>query len=114
MPADAAKICCNLEIRGAGAKGRGVFAVEPIKRDTPLLAMGGQVLTSTQLTDDMLAMQIGDDLWLASEGTLLDDLVNHSCTPNAGFVEGNPVLVALRDIAAGEEICWDYSTSLAE
>ena len=53
-------------------------------------------------------------LWLCSDGSLLDDLVNHSCAPNAGFLTGEPVLFALRDIAAGEEIGWDYSTSISE
>lgn len=38
---------------------------------------------------------------------------NHSCLPNAGVVDSRR-LVALRDIAAGEEIRWDYSTSMDE
>jgi hypothetical protein len=66
------------------------------------------------LTDDMLALQVGPDLWLASDGTLTDDFANHSCDPNAGFLDGEPVLYALRDIEAGEEITWDYSTSISE
>jgi SET domain-containing protein len=46
----------------------------------------------------------------------IDDLVNHSCAPNAGlrFTDQGVFLVAIRDIAPGEEICWDYSTTLAE
>jgi len=38
------------------------------------------------------------------------DYVNHSCQPNAGL-SGQIVLLALRDIAAGEEVCYDYATS---
>jgi hypothetical protein len=59
-------------------------------------------------------MQVGPDLWLCSHGDLDDDCGNHSCDPNAGFTTGEPVLFALRDIPAGQEICWDYSTSIAE
>ena len=103
-----------LEIRCAGAKGRGVFAAEPIGRGRRVVAMGGRLLSGAELTDDLLAMQVGDDLWLCSDGTLLDDMLNHSCDPNAGFLHGDPVLYALRDIVVGEEICWDYSTSIAE
>jgi hypothetical protein len=34
--------------------------------------------------------------------------LNHSCEPNVGFA-GNIVLVAMRDISAGEEITTDYA-----
>ena len=46
----------------------------------------------------------------------IDDLVNHSCAPNAGLRFGarGVFLVAIRDIAAGEEIAWDYSTTLQD
>jgi uncharacterized protein len=38
---------------------------------------------------------------------------NHSCNPNAGIVN-NRRLIAIRDIMAGEEICFDYSTTMEE
>jgi hypothetical protein len=34
--------------------------------------------------------------------------LNHSCEPNVGF-GGNVVLVAMRDVAAGEELTTDYA-----
>jgi hypothetical protein len=34
--------------------------------------------------------------------------INHSCEPNVGFA-GNVVLVAMRDIGAGEELTTDYA-----
>src|SRR4029077_4024884 len=79
-----------------------------------ILALEGRLLSTAALTDDLVALQVGPDLWLCSDGSLLDDLINHSCAANAGFLTGAPVLFALRDIAAGEEICWDYSTSISE
>ena len=36
--------------------------------------------------------------------------INHSCVPNAGL-SGQIGLVALRDIRAGEEVCYDYAMS---
>jgi hypothetical protein len=104
----------KLEIRPAGAKGRGVFALEPIAKGQRVLALEGRELPSEALTDDMLALQVGPDLWLCSDGALLDDCVNHSCDPNTGFTTGATILFALREIKAGEEICWDYSTSISE
>ena len=102
------------ETRLTPDKGRGLFAVQPIARGTLLMEMKGWLASTADLHDDWLAMQVGNDLWLCSDGTLTDDCGNHSCDPNAGFVTGEPVLYALRDIAAGEELCWDYSTSLSE
>ncbi len=74
----------------------------------------GWLATTDELDERWFAMQVGPDLWLCSDGTHLDDCINHSCDPNAGYVTGEPILFALRDIAAGEEITWDYSTSIAE
>ena len=39
--------------------------------------------------------------------------INHSCDPNAGVAD-DAVVVALRPIAAGEEVRFDYSTSMWE
>src|SRR5262245_12170339 len=104
----------RFEVRAAGTKGRGVFTRAPISSGSLILPLAGRLLPTSDLTDDLLALQVGPDLWLCSDGSLLDDMINHSCDPNAGFLEGSPVLYALRDIAAGEEICWDYSTSISD
>lgn len=104
----------KLEIRLTEHKGRGVFACEPIAKGQRILTFQGRVLRSAELTDDLLAMQIDGDLWLCSDGSLLDDCLNHSCDPNSGFTTGDLTLYALRDIDPGEEIGWDYSTSISE
>ncbi len=104
----------DLEIRQAGAKGRGVFAVRPIGQGARIAAIEGWLAKGDALDENWFALQMGPDLWLCSDGDNLDDCINHSCDPNAGFTTGEPVLHALRDIAAGEEIGWDYSTSLSE
>lgn len=94
-------------------RGRGLFATSFIPAGALLVEMRGLAVSTDDLPDDGMAMQIGDDLWLHSDGDSLDDCGNHSCDPNSGFPTGEPVLFALRDIAPGEEITWDYSTSLS-
>jgi hypothetical protein len=102
-----------LEVRLTADRGRGLFALEMLPQGMALVTMGGWQARTAELCDDWLALQIDHDLWLCSHGDLLDDCGNHSCSPNAGFVTGEPILYALRDISAGEEICWDYSTSIS-
>ena len=38
------------------------------------------------------------------------ELLNHSCDPTLAWVDGGGRLVALRDVAAGEELTMDYAT----
>ena len=103
-----------LEVRQTTDIGSGVFAKVPIRHGTKLVTCQGWLARGGALDDDWHAMQVGPDLWLCSAGDCLDESINHCCEPNAGFVTGEPVLYALRDIAAGEQIAWDYSTSIAE
>ena len=50
------------------------------------------------------------DLYLVSgETPEPGDMINHSCEPNCGLL-GQMLLVAMRDIARGEELCFDYAT----
>jgi SET domain-containing protein len=98
----------------AGAKGKGVFAVAPIPAGTTVAGFGGNVVDRAEL--DALdeetrvhALQIDEDLFIASAPPFDDaDYVNHSCDPNCGIV-GAVLLVALRDVAAGEALCFDYA-----
>jgi hypothetical protein len=103
-----------LEVRQTDDRGRGVFASVSIAKGQLLVICEGWLARSDELEDQWFAMQVGPDLWLCTDGAGLDDCINHSCMPNAGFTTGSPVLHALRDIAVGEEITWDYSTSIAE
>jgi hypothetical protein len=103
-----------LEVRMTPTMGRGVFATRPIARGTCLVVCQGMLVPSAAIDNTRPAMQVGPDLWLCSAGDNLDDCINHSCEPNAGFLTGEPALFALRDIGAGEQITWDYSTSIGE
>ncbi len=99
----------------AGKGGRGVFARERIRGGEMLVVWGGEVVTGEVLrsmSEDRLrlTLQVEDDLYLLTTNEGPADWVNHSCEPNAGL-DGQIVLVALRDIHAGEEITFDYATS---
>jgi hypothetical protein len=98
-----------------GTHGRGVFTEECIAATTRIIRFTGPLLRHAQTTPHTLALQIGPDLYMGASGGL-DDFINHSCEPNAGFtIEGTIAdLYAIRDIAAGEEILFDYSTTLDE
>lgn len=94
---------------------RGLFAVKKIEKGEVVVVFGGQALTLTEVqklppSRRKYALQVEDQVFLYSEHDGPGDWVNHSCDPNVGF-EGQVVLVAMRTIEAGEEICFDYAMS---
>jgi hypothetical protein len=103
----------GVEIAGKG--GRGVFADQPIPRGRLLIVFGGDVISRVEV-DRLppalrpLVIQVDEDCFLVSTKPGPADWVNHSCDPNAGL-RGQITLVALRDIAPGEEITFDYAMS---
>ncbi|HEY2507356.1 MAG TPA: SET domain-containing protein-lysine N-methyltransferase [Streptosporangiaceae bacterium] len=97
--------------------GRGIVALAPIAADEIVAVKGGHIVDTEALHElpDRLQnsdIQIADDLHLVAleeaeyEPVML--FLNHSCEPNVGFA-GNIVLVAMRDIAPGEELTTDYA-----
>ena len=103
------------EIRRTEAKGGlGVFATVPIAANATVAAFGGSVVDREVLAAlggavVQHSLQIDDDLFLASLPPFDPaDYVNHSCAPNCGIV-GSVLLVTMRAVAAGEELCFDYA-----
>ena len=103
--------------RPSGIEGRGLMAVAPIAKDEIVAIKGGHVVDGATLAalPERLRnsdVQIADNFHLAAveeaeyEPVML--FINHSCEPNVGFA-GNIVLVAMRDVAAGEELTTDYA-----
>ncbi len=92
---------------------RAVFCSAPIDAGELVAAWGGHVVDGTALRRAgeqarRLALQIEEDLYIVSTAEGPSDWINHSCDPNTGL-SGQLVLVALRAIARGEEICFDYA-----
>jgi hypothetical protein len=113
-PADAL-----LEIRPTRF-GKGVFARRGFTAGSRILQFRGRVYTRAEYLSKMNPvkchyMQIGENAFLGPT-TTPDNFVNHCCEPNAGLkVEnGKAWLVAIQSIQPGEEITFDYSTSMAE
>ena len=107
-----AKIAVRDDIPG---KGRGLVATGFVAKGELLVAFGGTVLHAAQLealdNEERLAVvQVDEDLYLWSPSPGPGDWINHSCEPNAGL-RGQIVLIALRDIQPGEEVCYDYAMS---
>lgn len=107
----------RLEARPATAlEGMGVFARVPIAAQEVLAVWGGRVVDEAGLRDltprdRQLALQVEDGLYLAPSGPPEPaDFVNHSCAPNAGL-SGQVVLVSMRAIEPGEQVCYDYAMS---
>ena len=110
--------CCyflpGLRLTGDCVVGRGVVTDVAIKTGTVVAVYGGRVAHATEfaeLTDyeQTHALQIAEELFIVTIGELeLGDFINHSCEPNLGSVAAT-MLVARRDIDAGEEVTFDYA-----
>src|SRR3989344_2202331 len=107
----------NLHVKKS-KHGRGVFAGKNFARREKILSFEGPYLQGEELPIpyDSVSdhyVQIAANAYLGPSGNV-DDFVNHSCDPNTGIhIDGqNADLVAIRDIAEGEEITWDYSTTM--
>jgi SET domain-containing protein len=104
------------QLRPAGRKGLGVFATSPIAAGTTVCGFGGNVVEREEfdlLSDDLRthSIQIDDDLFLVSVPPYaLADYINHACEPNCGMI-GTALVVTMREVAAGEELCFDYAMS---
>ncbi len=103
--------------------GTGVFAARDIPAGTRILEYGGKRITPEEA--DALHPVNPDDpfhtfFFSLSSGKVIDGgnrgndarWINHSCGPNCQAREGSSGkrvhIVALRDIAAGEELFYDY------
>lgn len=95
--------------------GLGLFAATNIPAGTRIIVFTGQVLHLEEVLasgrDECYPLQLGR--WTYLDLDVRSRVVNHSCTPNAGL-RSDRILVALGDISAGEEICYDYSTTMSE
>lgn len=108
----------KLEVRKSNLDKLGVFAKDAIQQNEVLAIFGGKIITK----NDVLALnpesrknvlQIEDNFWIYSDVPDTLDHINHSCDPNAG-IQGQIVLVAMRNINSDEEITFDYATVVSE
>lgn len=107
----------NFRIGHTSKKGRGVFTKKSFNAGDLVLVLTGDRLTSKQIDVRIDAGKETCNDPLQISRLMYFDLhelprtVNHSCDPNCGLKEENK-LYALRDIKAGEELSFDYSTTV--
>lgn len=96
--------------------GYGLFASSVIKKGQRILNFTGGLIDFEKAVDkeDKYKgdpLQVGKNIYINLEAP--GRFVNHSCEPNAGIINDS-ILVALQDIQVGEEIYFDYSTTMDE
>jgi uncharacterized protein len=104
----------GLRVVRSKIQGYGVIATRPFKAGEVIADVDGMAWKATEERDDRYSLLIDDGVLFE----MLDQTrwINHSCDPNAdvdmgGDEEGGywAQIVASRDIAAGEEIVYDYA-----
>lgn len=105
---------------GENHLGKAVYAATPFPKDGRIIEFKGPRIHKSRLPASFSGnndrfVQIDTEYYMGASGGV-DDLINHSCDPNAGlrFTREGIFLHALRDIEPGEEITWDYSTTMFE
>ena len=103
----------------SAAEQKGVFALSAVPKGTLLAVFGGKTLGLTDAShleatypNYPYFLQVESGLWQIPhrvDTPDAPDYINHRCDANAGMLDSTQV-VALRHIAAGEEITIDYAT----
>lgn len=107
------------EVRESRIHGKGLFAKAPISKGEIVAVKGGYILGQQQWTEierdlGSAEIQISEELFIAPvrkehrDGGML--YTNHSCDPNIA-IQGQIVLMAMREIAANEELTHDWATT---
>lgn len=110
------------EIRRSRIQGRGAFATRPIKKGERIIEYTGECISweeADRRYDDEHMDRHHTFLFTLNKRIVVDAgvggnearLINHSCEPNceAVIVQGHIYIDAMRDIAVGEELTYDYA-----
>ena len=109
-------------LRSSPIQGRGAFATRPIRRGTRIIEYTGEVISHDEADkryDDGTMGRHHTFLFSVSSRKVIDAAVggndarfiNHSCAPNCEAVDEKSriYIEAIRDIAPGEELTYDYA-----
>lgn len=111
----------DILIKKSKIHGRGVFANKNFNIGEKAIELKGKILYSDDIDWDSLKekaynyLQIGDWEYLEPYDINLECL-NHSCNPNLGFkfLNGKACFIAIKPIKEGDELAFDYSTTMLE
>lgn len=106
----------GLRIAPSRSDGSGVFTDAPIAAGTDVLVISGPIVHAGDPAterEEARMYQIGPGRYISPRDPY-GAFVNHSCEPNCWVRVAGDVatLVALRDVAAGEELVFDYATNI--
>jgi SET domain-containing protein len=102
--------------------GYGVFAAEPITKNRRIIDYAGELIRNDASAEREERYLADGCIWVfrinrrwsrdAAVGGNIARYINHSCRPNCWFeVDGQTIWIrASRNIAAGEELTYDYCT----
>ena len=117
----------RLQVRRSGVHGKGVFALRDLAAGERLIEYTGELISWDEALDrhphdpanpEHTFYFQRDDGWVidALYGGNSSRWINHACDPNCETDEqgGRVFIVALRNIAAGEELFYDYGLTIDE
>ena len=109
-------------LRKSDIQGRGAFATRPIKRGTRIIEYTGERISHAEADERYDDGKMGRHhtfLFTIDSKTCIDAAVNgndarfinHSCAPNCEAIDEKKhiYIEAIRDIAVGEELTYDYA-----
>jgi SET domain-containing protein len=105
-----------LVVRPSPIHSVGVYTAKPIRKGTRVVEYVGERITAEEADrryDGVSRTYLYglDDGKTVIDGHGLGAYLNHSCDPNCEVdeIKGRVWIFAIRDIAAGEELVWDYN-----
>jgi uncharacterized protein len=114
------KLHPKIEVRTSRIEGKGLFAKEPFKKGEKFRIASGEhtwvIMTDEEFQEYIKTVQSYDAVYLGNGNHRVSTVSreedpsnygNHSCNPNIAMADD--AMVALRDIAAGEELTIDYA-----
>ena len=117
----------RIQVRRSGIHGKGVFAVQPLKKGAMVIEYTGEVISWKQALrrhphdpkdpQHTFYFHIDDDNVIdGKHGGNASRWINHACTPNceADEVDGRIFIKTLRAIKPGQELFYDYGLTIDE
>ena len=105
----------SLIVKSSALHGAGVYTTKPVPKGTRILEYTGPRLKKKEADglyadNEVTYLFTMDDPNIVIDGFGMAAFINHSCSPNCESDQfGKQIwIVALRDIAPGEELTYDY------
>lgn len=107
----------QIYVRESGIHGLGMFVSVDIPKDAIIMPITGEMITGDECErredeeNNVYIFWHSDDYYLDTNKSEKIKFINHNCNYNCDVDEdenGNLILIAVKDIKAGEELTIDY------